>query len=257
MFLLTRAIAAVLPPRLWYRVSFLLSTWQARVLSPLLVLSPLRKDYRRPVLVACMVQSFLVRLTARGRPFPIPTRSGNLKSLLDAMKNPRGAVLCAAHQPLVWLGLRHLVELGLPPTAVLVGASNKDNQVSVWGMEEHVPALVIDAHVLLKTRQILRQGGQVATLIDASVGYPLNRNMLRFIRLTGADLVFGTTELQSNGEIVVECFAPPEPLCTTDEAIGANLRAFQDQVFRVLKQHGAVAAPALPLNKGVSRSEVA
>jgi hypothetical protein len=258
VFVLTRLLAFALPKRFWYPVAFRLCSLQGRILRPLLAYTPFRNDYRRRMVVTFLVQSILWRLIDMGQPFPIPIRTKNLETLLEAQKNPKGLVLCSVHLPLVWLTLRGLVEAGVPPTAVVTNDPMMDEgKVNVWGATGTLPGLRADASVLVRARSILRHGGQITTLVDLELGYPLNCNVFRFIRLVGACLIFFTIELLPSGEIMVEFFAPPDPFCQSDESVVSDLLALQSRVTRVLQlSSGQPAIETLPI-KGNAGAGVA
>jgi hypothetical protein len=209
--------------------------------------------------VAWLLQSTLPHLVATGRPFPIPIRENDVEAILEARKNSRGVVLCSVHLPFIRLVLRRLVELGMPPTAVIAGATAQvSGRLAVWGMAESLPALVPDKDVLFKVRSILRHGGVVATLIDVDLGAPMNGNVFRFIRSIGARLVFFTTELQPDGEIMVEFFAPPDPFCLSDKSVLSNLFALRSRTARILQLPSEQPAIAMrPLQREAPRIQVA
>lgn len=258
-YLLARTIGFIFPARLWYRVLYSICLVQGKLLRIALALTPLRRDYRRRIIVTWLMQSTLPHLVATGRPFPIPVRDKNLEAILETRTNPRGVALCSVHLPFVRVVLSRLVELGVPPTAVIAHESALINgRIPVWGTTETLPGLVGDGNVLFKVRSILRQGGMVATLIDINLGDPLNSNVFRLIRSVGARVVFFTTELRTSGEIVVEFFAPPDPFCLSNESVLSNLLVLQDRTDRILQfPSGQRAIATLPFKKEASRTQVA
>ena len=235
-FLVARTVAFVFPRRLWYRALYRSCVLQGPLFRFLFALPPLRNDPRRRLIVTWLMQSTLRHLVATGRAFPIPTQDKNLEMFLDARKNPAGVVLCSVHLPFVRLVLRRLVELGIPPSAVVADEGALTNgRLPVWGMTESIPGFVANRSALVKARNILRQGGVVATLIDTNLGDPLHCNIFRLIQSTGARLIFFATELQSNGVILVEFFAPPDPFCLSDESVLSNLLVLQSRTARILR----------------------
>lgn len=72
-------------------------------------------------------------------------------------------------------------------------------------------------------------------MIDSTLGDPLNPNTLRFVRLIGARVVFATVELHPHEDILVRFSSPPDPLCTTDESIRANIAYFEERISCVLE----------------------
>jgi hypothetical protein len=230
-----RTIAFLFPPSLWYWASYRFCRLQVLVASPLLFFSPFRSE-RQHRLLTRLMEAMVHRLVMLRRPFPIPIHNINAEVVREARKNPNGIVLCSVHLPFVHLVLRCLVELGMPPTAVISGRDGiVDKRLPLWGMAESLPAFAPDRNVLAKARTILRKGGFVSTLIDASRGGPMDPNALRFIRSVGARLVFFTTELQSDGQIAVEFFAPPDPFCLSDESVIANLQALERKRARIVQ----------------------
>jgi hypothetical protein len=125
-------------------------------------------------------------------------------------------------------------------------------------MTETLPVIFADKSVLIKVRNILRKGGLLATLVDANLGDPLNCNVFRLIRTVDARVVFFSTALQRGGEILVEFFAPPDPLCLTDESVLSNLLVLQSKADTILRlPSGRSTATTRPLKKGNSRARIA
>jgi hypothetical protein len=258
-FLLARTVGLIFPERLWYRALHRSCVLHGPFFRLLFALPPFRNDPRRRLIVTWLMQSTLRHLVATGRPFLIPTCDKNVEAFVDALKNPNGVVLCSVHLPFVRLVLRRLVEFGAPPAAVIADEGALTNgRLPVWGMSDSIPGLVADRSVLLKVRNVLRQGGVVATLIDTNLGDPLHCNIFALIQSVGARLVFFTTELQPDGEIMVEFIAPTDPFCLSDESVLSNLLALQSRTARILKLPSwQPAIAALPFKKGVPRTPVA
>ncbi|MGB6193259.1 MAG: hypothetical protein WBF42_12395 [Terracidiphilus sp.] len=191
--------------------------------------------------------------------FPVPTRCKNIEALVEAQGNPGGTVLCSVHLPLVKLLLRHMVDSGIPPTAVVADRSLiHDGRIGVWGSEQSLPGLIADKNVLFRTRHVLKTGGLIATLVDVDLGNPVNCNLFRFIRSTGARMVFFTTALQPDGAVMVEFFAPPDPFCLSDESVLANLQSLQNRVIEILQLPSSPPVITLmPMDKRVPRAQVA
>jgi hypothetical protein len=257
-YFLVRTIVVLFPARFWYRVLYSICFLQGKLLRVVLALTPLRKDYRYRIIVTWLMQSTLPHMIALDRPFPIPTRDKNVEALLEARKDSKGVALCSVHIPFIRLVLRRLVELDVRPTAVVAHETALVyGRMPVWGMTETLPGLVADRNVLFKVRNVLRQGGLVATLVDINLGDPLNCNVFRLIRSAGARLVFVSTELQADGAILVEFFAPPDPLCLSNESVLSNLLVLQRRTDSILQLPSRRSAPTtLPLKKGNSRAQI-
>jgi hypothetical protein len=208
---------------------------QQYLLRPLLAISPYRNDSRRRVVTAWLMEASLNHLIALARPFPIPMRYKGLEVILDARSNPSGSVLCSVHLPLVRLVLRLLVDLGIPPTAVIANEiSIVNGRLPVWTTAHDLPGFIADTHVLFKARTILRRGGSLAALIDSNFGDPPNANVFRLIRSVGSRVVFFVSELQSDGAVLIEFLSPPDPFCTCEESVLSNMLFMQESIDRVL-----------------------
>jgi hypothetical protein len=145
-------------------------------------------------------------------------------------------VICSVHLPFYQVVLRHLAEAGARPTVVVAGEHIITNgEAHIWGTKLGFPALVADGNVLLKARGILRKGGSVFVLVGGSDPSEMNMNVFRFVRSVHARLVFFTVEMQPDGEIMIEFFSPPDPLCLSDESVLSNLLALQDRIVRILQ----------------------
>jgi lauroyl/myristoyl acyltransferase len=206
------------------------------LLRPVIGLTPYRLDARRRVIAAWAMNTWLIQLAALDRAFPIRIRSVGADAVHEAKTNAQGMVICSVHLPLINLILRPLVDLGLPPTAVVADqAALVEGKSALWGTLDGLPGLATDANVLLKVRNILRRGGSVAALIDTNLGDNLNPNMFRLVRSVGARVVFALAELLPSGEIQIEYFAPPDPFCRSNESVLANLQVLQSKIDHVLK----------------------
>jgi hypothetical protein len=235
-YLVARLIASGLPERLWYRALFRICCFQQHMLRPLLMFTPYRNDPKRRIILTWLMDSSLLHLISLGRPFPIPMRHKDIELILDARTNPVGLVLCSVHLPFVRLSLRTLLEAGVQPTAVVAHPTALTNgKLPVGSTAEYLPGLVADRNVLFKVRTILRQGGCVATLIDLNLAGPLNSNVFRLIRSTGARVVFFVSELQSDGAILIEFLKPPDPFCKSNESVVSNLLFLQDRIGQILQ----------------------
>lgn len=244
---LARFVALLLPARLWYPFVLRFSRLQAMILRPLIGISPYRRDRRRTILVSWLVNSWLQELSTLEQPFPIPIRVKGEEAMIRAFENPRGMALCSVHLPLKHMGLRPLADLKRPPTAVIAGKRELVNgKFPVWGLGEGLPVLISDSTVLLKVRSILRRGGSVAALVDNGRGVPLPHHVFHLIKSTGAQVLFVVSQLEPNGEILVEYFSPPDPFCKTDESISANLLALQARVDRIFEAPSSSQVDADP-----------
>lgn len=237
---IARLIATLLPPRLWYWPVFRLSYWTA----PVFRLRPAGPDNDR-FHQALLLNRFLGMFTRAGRPFPIPYRVVGATALLEAARDNRGMILCSAHVPLVKVGLRAVMEMGLTPTAAIVETPTEDQRIAIWGLDERLPAILVAPNVLVRARTVLRNHGSVALLIDARSGLPYSPNILRLAGKMGARVVFFFTELQPDGHIEVLFLAPPDPYCSSEETIQANLQALDREVQRILGRTSSVAIPEM------------
>ena len=216
--------ALMVPTSLLYRAAYGISRLQAMILQPLIGLTPYRRDPRRSVMVAWVLNSWLQQLNKIKRTFPIEVETEGQRVVIDASLHPGGLVICSVHMPLVHAVLHSLINIGVPPVGVVAGEREmKHGKVPVWGLPEELPAIPENQNVLLKMRRILRQGGTVFALIDTGLGDSPNRNIFRLIGRTGARAVLATVTLRPTGEINVEYFAPPDPFCETEESIVANI----------------------------------
>ena len=227
-------ISHVLPAQWRYWGLLNLCRLQALVLRPLISLSPYRSDVRRHIVVAWVMNSWLQPLTRSRRVFPIPIRSHGNEVVLRASKNRNGMLICSVHLPLVNSILRPLVDMDCPPTAVVSGDAIGNGKSPVWGLNQGIPVIAPDKNALLRAKTILRKGGSVAALIDPGLGDAYNQNIFRLIGHIGAEVVFATAELQGSGDIVVEYFAPPDPLCSNDVSIVENLQVLKAKIECVL-----------------------
>jgi hypothetical protein len=143
-------LVAFLPERLWYSAVFRISVLQAAILRPLIALSPYRKDPRRRVVVAWLLNSWLRQLGKLKKPFPIPIRIEGDESILDASLHPNGLVICSAHLPLIHLVLSSLLIMNRAPTAVVAGEQEMSyGRIPVWGLNKELPGIASDWKVLL------------------------------------------------------------------------------------------------------------
>lgn len=231
-----RCIATLLPERLWYPIVLRISRLQALLLRPLVALSPYRRDFRRHIIVSWVLNSWLRQLSKLGRPFPIPLRTKGEGTIIDAYRHSNGAIICSVHLPLVHLILRSLAEMNLPPAAVVAGRTEMRNQkIPLWGLEGELPGILPSPTILLRLQRELRRGGAVFALVDTDLGDAIRPNMFRLVQVAKSRAVFAIPELLPNGEILIEYFEPPDPLCLTHPSILANMQALQYQLDRILR----------------------
>ena len=247
----TRFIVRALPERLWYPTVFHISRLQTHLFRSIVELTPYRSDPRKRMILGWLMNAWLRELVTFQRPFPIPLRSKGSEIILDAATNPKGMVICSVHLPMVNLIPRSLVDMNRAPTAVVSALSVLRNGKSpLWGLREGLPVINTDGYVLNRARHVLLRGGSVLSLVDTDLHGSLNPNMLCLVRAVEAQLVFAISELQTNGDIQVDYFAPPDPFCRTDQAILSNLQALQARVDRVLQSPSQrKIAPVLPIRK--------
>jgi hypothetical protein len=235
--LVARLIAFAFPEHRWYRTLFKVGRAQQHVVNLVLGFTRYRKHPRRPFILTWIMESGVGYLIELGREFPIPMQHKNLEMILNARSDPNGLVLCSIHLPFIRLALLPLVAAGAPPSAVIADPEALiGGKLALWSTTKELIGLAADRDVLFKVRTILRHGGFVATLIDHYVNDPLNTNVFRLIRLTGARMLFAISELQPDGTILIEYLSPPDPSCLRDESIVANLLFLQSRTDRILHQ---------------------
>jgi hypothetical protein len=230
-----RLLSRLLPERLWYPAVLRICRLQAPVLRLLLRHSPYHGDSRSQNVAGWLMNSWLFALVQLGREFPIPITIVGKDAVLEAARNPHGVLFCSCHIPLANICARPLVDLNVPPSAVTAReAVTANSQFPLWGLARGLPVLEPDAMLFVKMRTILQHGGSVALLIDRHLDDPYSPNVFRLARRLGARVVLMVASLQDDGRIEVEYFSPPDPFCTTDEGIFANLQALDNRVQRIL-----------------------
>jgi hypothetical protein len=221
----------LVPTRLLYRSTYRLSKLQAKILQPLIKLTPYRRDRRQSVMVAWVLNSWLQQLNKIKRAFPIEVKTEGQDAVIDASHHPGGLVICSVHVPLVHAVLHSLIKIGVRPVGVVAGEPEiKQGKIPVWGLPEELPGIPENQNALLKMRRILRQGGTVFALIDTETGDSPSHNIFRLVGKAGARAVLATVALRPTGEINVEYFVPPDPCCETEESIAANVEFLQSKV---------------------------
>lgn len=230
-------IKMLMPERCWYPAIWRISKALALMVRPLIGLPVLRNDFRRHALGGWLVNTWLKVLISIDPQFPIPIRVKGRETILAASQKPRGMVLCSGHLPLVDACLRPLVDANCRPAVVAAYSPEwSDGTYPVWGLSDRLPIIHKGGLVLVKMRSILRKGGSVAILIDtASCCKAYSSNALRLAQAVGAEVVFMVAELEEDGQILVEYFSPPDPLCSSDESIGWNLDALQARIDGILQ----------------------
>jgi hypothetical protein len=68
-------------------------------------------------------------------------------------------------------------------------------------------------------KRAMGKGGSVFALLDTHLGQVPRSNILRLTQKIQARVVFAMVELMPNGEVRVDFFTPPDPLCMSDESI--------------------------------------
>jgi hypothetical protein len=226
---ITRSIAVALPENRWYPTAFRLMRVLITVSGPFVTWTPHRASW--------LIYGWLKQFLRYERRFPIPIRTVGGDVVQEARSNVGGVAVVSVHVPLGPFSIRSLVDIGCPPDAVLAhGDLLKDGMFPVWDKIDALPGLATEGNVLVKSRSILRRGGSIAAMIDTQLGKPINVNILRLLRSTGARVIFVLAELQASGEILVEFYNPPDPYCSTDEGILKNVEFFKKKVDDLLQR---------------------
>jgi hypothetical protein len=187
------------------------------------------------MMVAWLLNSWLQYLIKIKRVFPIEIKTEGRGVVIDACRHPAGLVICSIHMPLVHVVLHSLIDIGVPPAGVVAGKSEMEHgKIPVWGLQQDLPGILVNGLVLVKMRSILRHGGVVFALVDVGTGAPPRDNIFRLIRKSGARAVLAIPVLRPSGEIAVEYFDPPDPFCTSEESIAANLDFLRAKVKSII-----------------------
>jgi hypothetical protein len=214
-------LTLVLPTKFWYRAAYRTS----RLLAPFASSSPPEPH---------ILNRILGFMTRTQRPFPIPWKAIGREVLFNT-GNPGGVVLCSAHVPLIKVAARAIMEMGYGPTAAIASHPGADGCIGLPGLTERLPVFKTSPTVLLTTRTTLKQRGAVLLLVDTKLGEAYSPNILRLARRTGARVVFFFAKLQPDGHIEVSFKNPPDPFCTSEESIQANLQFLDGEVHRILR----------------------
>ena len=230
---IARALTILLPPPIWYRAALVISGIFASALR-LRGGGGLRPHRFEQ---AILLNRLLAFLTRTGRPFPVPWRldAEARETLAAAALSGRGVVLCSAHLPLIKVGVRALMESGHTPTAAIAAEPGPDGRIPIWGLAERLPTFKVQRDVLLRTRTVLRRGGSVLLLVDATSG-DYSPNIFRLAGAVGATVLFYTAELEGDGHVQVRVFAAPFPACGNQAEITGNLLALDTQIQRISGQ---------------------
>jgi hypothetical protein len=229
----THLLVSFLPERTWYSVLWRLTRLLAFFIRPIIGWTPYRSDPRREILAGWILQTFLRLLPESQKPFPIPIRIDGAEALIEASTNAKGLVILSVHLPLTGLIVTALEELNHPPTFI-VSQGLRKGVFTILGKGKELPLLISDGGVLLRARTILNHGGSLGVLINTGVGSPLNGNFLRLIGRAKARAIFAIAALQTNGEILVQWYTPPNPFCRSEEEVAVNLEFFQAKLDDLL-----------------------
>lgn len=229
-----RAVA-LLPRDSWYAVLWRISRVQAVLIWPILRFTPYRRDHRRSLPVAWMLNHWISQLVSVKGSFPIPIRIKGRELICPLFCDKAGTVLCSAHMPLLDACLQSLIELAYPLSVIAAPGALVESKFPVWG-KPALPGLPSGPDVLLKVRTVLRNGRAVAALVDDIDSGAYSPNLFRVARLIRAKVLLFVAELHPNGDIEVEFFLPPDPSCLTEQSIFLNLRALESRVDRVFRR---------------------
>jgi hypothetical protein len=197
---------------------------------------------------AILLNRMLAYLTRTGTPFPVPwfMSEESRAALESACPAGRGLLVCSAHLPLIKVGARALQETGHTMSGAIAADPDQDGCIAIWGLRERLPAIKVQANVLLRTRTELRKGGCVVLLVDTVKG-EYSPNVFRLAASTGAGILFLTTELSPDGRVEVRIWKPPAPACATPEQITGNLLALDAAVKRISGRGAATRFDTVPL----------
>ena len=219
-------IVFFLPADKWYKASFkvYLFTQYAKKFK--------RKENAFQIKRAYILNQMLSLLTRTGVPFHIPYefKSNNIK-------NENGILFCSTHMPLVKVAIKAMVENNYTIDSIIALRPTKKMKVSIWGMNDGVPALKADNNVLLKARTLLSKKAHIALMVDDSSTNNYSGNSMKLCPLTGSIAVFIFAILKKNGTISTWIEPAPFPNCTTDREIEENIAYLKHKTNQILEEY--------------------
>ena len=213
-------------PEKWYKVALKVTGYIA-LFKPQ---SGLRYKNAFKIHHSVMLNAVLAELSKNNISFPIPIRAKGLELFQKSNPNPNGMILCAAHLPLIQMGLRYLVEQNLKPELTIENNLDSDGHVYVCGLTEPIPSARRGPYLYNETKNILQSGGSVAVLVDDKFGEAYCPKMFRLAQCLGSDLVYYFSELEPDGCIRVSYVA--SKAATNIELAMHQLKEQVNQILR-------------------------
>jgi hypothetical protein len=219
----------MLPVQFWYPAVLRLSRLQASIVRFFL------RKLRDRTLESRLLDRWLAFLSRTQVPFPIPWWTADYQDLAETAVHEDGIVYCSANTPLLSLAFRALADLGYPtPTMAVACQPGAEIPALFWGAPDNLPVSEPSLDVLYETHATLQNGGSVLLMADPAQGYPYSPGLFRLAQANGSRVIFVFAELEPDGHIEVQFQTPPDPFCTNESSIQANIYALDLESQRIL-----------------------
>ncbi len=251
---LAHLLTFMLPPQYWYSVALKLSRLQA------FFVRMVRRNHRDRTLPARYLDRWLSLLSRTQCAFPIPWWTADYQALAETAVHEDGVVLCSTSAPLLSIALRALGDLGYTmPSVALTCQPGAEARSRFWGMPDKLPISEPSLEVLFEAHAVLQDGGTALAIADPTQALPYSPGVFRLAQANGSRVLFVFAELEPDGHIEIQFQTPPDPFCSTDASIEANLAALDLESQRVLygispKRHSELIAFPSPLPEPLKRS---
>jgi hypothetical protein len=189
---------------------------------------------------AVFLDLLLLELNESGK-FPIRWRVEG-REHLGGGQNPGDPpiLFCSSHLPFFAVHMYFLRELEVPPALVIAleGAIGPNGCYPIPGLQEGVPAVPPGPKSLVRVKRALQNGDSVGSMMDEYAGGPLKPQLLGLVGKVRARPLFLFSELDADGAAKLTIAPLPFPACDSEEAIQANMAAYDRERQRILLSIG-------------------
>lgn len=220
-------VRRLLPRRYWFHAASLVARMHGRVIAGM---------GGNAAFTTVMMLDFWLRELSFGGSFPIPYRVHGA----EVVRTPGPKLYTWTHLPLTEVPLRVGLEVGGAEPAVVsdLGKIVGQNEFLVFGWPKRLPAIPVDAQLLRRVTQTLREGKPVVFLADEYLGGALSEVPLRIAARLRVPLIFQWAELAPDGVMEVTFRLAPHPFSEDDAALEENLGFLRERNRAVLARLG-------------------
>lgn len=148
-------------------------------------------------------------------------------------KNCERTIICTIHIPLIKVAIRDFIENNENIQAAIIGKKTKDGKMALWGAKTKLNTIVKSPYVLVKTKHILENNGNVLVMVDDLNTGEISPNIFHLAGKVNAQVIYIFSKLMNDGKVMGEICIPPYPKCLSKEEINSNISFLQTKSIEI------------------------